>query len=190
MPDRHHRGARGAAEKMRRFVAGIVFAALSVIGTAGILAAQSPTPPAASGPVSDLNQLMRGLFFPHSNVVFLTQRQDPGAIKWAAEPSASTDPLTGVFGSWQAVENSALVIAEAADLLMTPGRKCSNGRDVPLTKPDWVRMVNQLREAGLVAYKAAQTKDREKMIMASDVLNTSCAECHNKYRNRAASRCQ
>jgi hypothetical protein len=73
---------------------------------------------------------------------------------------------------------------------MTPGRKCSNGRDVPLAKPGWAELVNQLREAGMSAYKAAQSKDRDKMIQASDVLNQACSDCHNKFRPRAiANRC-
>ena len=167
---------------------GLLCAAVLCAGFAGVLAAQSPPP--VKAPVADLNQLMRGLFFPHSNVVFATQRQNPADIKQASEPSTSSDPFTGVFGKWEAVENSALTLTEAADLLLVPGRKCSNGRAVPVANPDWVRLVNQLREAGMVAYKAAQTKSQEKMIDASEVLNTACAECHNKYRNRAASRCQ
>jgi hypothetical protein len=149
--------------------------------------------PKAPAPAADLNQLMRSLFFPHSNVVFFTQRYDPAEVKPASEPSASTDPLTGVFGGWGAVESSALTMADAADLLMTPGRKCSNGRDVPLGNADWAQLVNGLREASLAAYKAALTKNRDKMLEASDVLATSCSNCHNKYRpgsnaNRCASR--
>ena len=156
---------------------------------AGLLTAQSP--PRATAPAANLNQLMRGLFFPHANVIFATQRINPAEVKRAPEPSTSTDPLTGVFGSWEAVENSALVLTESADLLMTPGRKCSNGRDVPLAKPEWAQLVNQLRAAAMVAYKAAQSKDLEKMIEATDVLNTSCSECHNKFRPRTiANRCQ
>ncbi len=162
-----------------------LLAASAFVVLAGSLTAQSQAPPA------NLNQLMRGLFFPQSNVVFATQRQDPAEIKRAPEPAASTDPLTGVFGSWEAVENSALVLTESAGLLMTPGRKCSNGRDVPIAKPEWAKLVNQLREAGIVAYKAAQSKDMENMIKASDVLNTACMECHNKFRPRLiANRCQ
>jgi hypothetical protein len=154
--------------------------------------AQSPprAPAPATAPAANLNQLMRSLFFPHSNVVFFTQRYDPADVKRAQEPSASTDPLTGVFGNWEAVENSALTLADAADLLLTPGRKCSNGRDVPLANPDWAQLVNGLREAGMVAYKAALTKDRDNMIKASDVLAESCSNCHNKYRPTAnANRC-
>lgn len=163
--------------------------AVAIAGTlfAGCVLAQ-PAPPA---PAADLNRLMRSLFFPHSNVVFFTQRFDPSEVKRASEPSSSSDPLTGVFGGWEAVENSALTLVDAADLLMTAGRKCSNGRDVPIGKPDWVQFVNGLREAGMVAYKAALTKDRDNMIKASDTLATSCSNCHNKYRPRVdARRCQ
>lgn len=152
----------------------------------GFMMAQ--TPEKSAKPAADLNQLMRGLFFPHSNVVFDTQRHDPAQIKRAPEPSASPDPLTGIFGGWDAVENSALVLIEGADLLMTPGRVCSNGREVPLQNPDWAKLVENMRQAGKVAYDAARTKNIDKMFEASDVLNVACADCHNRYRR--ANRCQ
>lgn len=184
MQDRHHRRARRA---------GLITVAIAAVLGAGFLMAQ-PAPKASSqtgAPAANLNQLMRALFFPNSNVVFFTQRFDPAEVKPAAEPSTSTDPLTGVFGGWGAVEDSALTLADAADLLMTPGRKCSNGRDVPLGNADWAQMVNGLREASMFAYKAALTKDRDKMLEASDVLAASCANCHNKYRlGAAANRCR
>jgi hypothetical protein len=173
----------------RLLPAALVAAAFAGFVFTGLVAAQSA--PKATAPAADLNQLMRGLFFPNANVVFSTQIHDPAEIKMTLEPSASTDPLTSVFGNWEAVQNSALVLSDAADLLMTPGRKCSNGRDVPLAKADWAQFVNELREAGMVAYKAAQSKDKDNMIKASDVLNTSCQDCHGKYRPRAsAGRCQ
>ena len=161
---------------------------IAAVLCAGFLLAQPApqTPPAAN-----LNQLMRSLFFPHSNVVFFTQRYDPAAVKPASEPSGSTDPLTGVFGGWEAVENAALTLADSADLLMTAGRKCSNGRDVPLANADWAQMVKVLREASMVAYKAALTKNQDNMLMASEVLAASCSNCHSKYRpGAAANRCR
>src|SRR5580692_8989033 len=177
---------RGASMNIDRFVTRLLPAALVAAAFAGLVAAQSA--PKATAPAADLNQLMRGLFFPNANVVFSTQIHDPAEIKMTQEPSASTDPLTSVFGNWEAVENSALILSDAADLLMTPGRKCSNGKDVPLAKADWVQFVADLRAAGVVAYKAALTKDQDNMLKASDVLNTSCQNCHNKY--RARNRCQ
>jgi hypothetical protein len=171
-----------------RLVSGPVTVVMAAVLCVGFLMAQSS--PRATAPAANLNQLMRSLFFPHSNVVFFTQRYDPMDVKRASEPSGSTDPLTGVFGGWEAVENSALTMADAADLLMTPGRKCSNGRDVPLANTDWAPLVNGLREASMAAYKAALTKDRDKMIEASDVLAASCSNCHNKYRpGSTANRC-
>jgi hypothetical protein len=176
--------------KINRLVTGLLATAAAAVVFAGFLTAQS-SPGAKAAPSANLNQLMRGLYFPNANVIFSTQIHNPADSRTAAEPSASTDPLTSVFGSWEAVENSALVLSDSADMLMTPGRKCSNGRDVPVGKPDWAQFVTELREAGIVAYKAAQSKDHDSMIKASDVLNTSCADCHNKYRPRAtANRCQ
>jgi hypothetical protein len=172
--------------KIKRFATTLMSVALAAILFAGFLMAQS-SPPTAP-PVATLNQLMRGLFFPHSNVVFSTQGQNPAEIKRALLPSASTDPLTGIFGGWESVENSALTIVEGADLLMTPGRTCSNGKEVPVKAADWAKFVDQVREAGKAAYQAAKTKDMDKMIDASEVLNTACANCHGKYRARV--RCQ
>jgi hypothetical protein len=166
-------------QRAKRFL--IALAGMVMLG-GGYLMAQ------AAKPSADVNQLMRALFFPNSNVVFLTQRQDPDEIKRASEPSAATDPLMSVFNGWGAVENSALTISDSADLLMTPGRVCSNGKPAPIAEAEWVRFVNQLRDAGKVAYEAAKTKNQEKMLDASDVLNTSCANCHNRYRR--AVRCQ
>ncbi len=188
MQDGHNQQARRAEIKVNRFMPAPVIVAVVAVLCAGFLMAQSSPPPKAIAPAANLNQLMRGLFFPNSNTVFFTQRYDPAEVKRADEPSGSTDPLTGVFGGWEAVENSALTLADSADLLMTPGRKCSNGRYVPVANADWAQLVNGLRDASMVSYKAALTKDRDKLIMASEVLATSCSNCHNKYRSRV--RCQ
>jgi hypothetical protein len=174
--------------QVNRFRPGPPIVALAAVLCAGFLMAQSSPSPKAPAPAANLNQLMRALFFPNSNTVFFTQRYDPAEVKRADEPSGSTDPLTGVFGGWEAVENSALTLADSSDLLMTAGRVCSNGKNVPVGNADWAQLVNGLREASMVSYKAALTKDRDKLIMASEVLAASCANCHNKYRARV--RCQ
>lgn len=184
--------------KMSRFITRPVTIAIAAFLSAGFLAAQSSPQPAVpgatagpAGPAANLNQLMRVLFFPLSNVVFFPQRYNPAEVKMANEPSGSTDPLTGVFGGWEAVENSALTIEDAADLLLTPGRKCSNGRDVPIANADWAKLVNGLREAGAASYKLALTKDMDNMLKAADILATSCSNCHNKYRpGNTANRCR
>lgn len=145
--------------------------------------ASKPAPRAGQTPAS-LAQLMRGILFPNSNVIFAAQSQDPSAIKPDAEPTQSPNPLTSSFGGWQAVENSSLALEEAATLLTIPGRLCSNGRPVPIQNADWAKFVQGLRDAGAAAYKAAQSKNQDKILDAADVVTTACANCHNVYREK------
>jgi hypothetical protein len=135
---------------------------------------------------------MRGTFYPSSNVVFSAQDANPNQVPRAKDPNMATDLLTSIFGKWAAVENSALAIAEEASLLSVPGRKCSNGVEVPVTNPDWIKFVQELKDAGMSAYAAAQTMDQDKMIETAGVLTNACAHCQNKYREKRnpADRCK
>src|SRR5262245_47468399 len=98
--------------------------------------AQEPSPQAGAGdsatakytPKAEANllQIMRGVMFPESNVLFAGQ-MDVSKVPQAKQPAISTDLLTSSFGGWQAVENSALALAESSNLLVVPGRSCANG---------------------------------------------------------------
>jgi hypothetical protein len=150
--------------------------------------AQAPAPPVRA----TLNQLMRGTFYPTSNVFFAAQDLNPADVPRAKDPNMATDLLTSIFGKWEAVENSALALSELADLLMRPGQKCSNGLDVPVANPDWAKFVQGLRDAGSTAYAAAKTKDQDKIIDAAGVMTKACANCHVRYREKRnpADRCK
>jgi hypothetical protein len=142
---------------------------------------------------ANLAQLMRGIMFPNSNVIFFAQDKNPADVKPSAEQSASTDPLSGSFGGWAAVENSSLALTEAANLLTIPGRVCSNGRPVPVKDAEWLKYVQGLREAGIAAYKAAQSKSNDNMLDAAGVVTEACSNCHNRYREKpggVADRCK
>jgi hypothetical protein len=152
--------------------------------------AQSPAPGAAvttpALPVpATVAQLMKGTLYPASNVVFAAQELNPAEVPRAKDPNMATDLLTSSYGKWEAIENSALAIAEVANLLTLPGRKCANGLELPLKNADWAKFVQQLRDAGMTAYAAAQTKSQDKMIDVADVLTTACQNCHVKYRQKA-----
>jgi hypothetical protein len=158
------------------------------------LPAQTPSKAAATMQVqTDLNRLMRGVFYPPSNVVFSAQSDNPAEAKRVPgqDPSLATDPLVSTFGGWQAVENAALALTESANLLLIPGRNCANGLPVPINSPDWPKFVQELRDAAMKAFQAAQSKDQDKMVEAADTLSASCASCHKKWREkRAADRCK
>jgi hypothetical protein len=164
-----------------------VFTASLLLAASGLsLIAQSPTPDAPQQVHADLNQLMRGILYPAANVVFSAQADNPGEIKFIPghDPNMSTDPLTSSFGGWVAVENAALALAESANLLTIAGRNCSNGVPAPTKDPAWVAFVQQLRDAGMKAYKAAQAKELDKMTDIADAVNAPCAGCHRKWRDR------
>jgi len=158
------------------------------------LIAQTPSTDAPQQIHANLNQLMRGVLYPAANVVFSAQADDPAEVKFIPghDPSMSTDPLTSAFGGWQAVENAALALAESANLLVIPGRSCSNGVPVPTKDPAWVTFVQQLRDESMKSFKAAQAKDQNKLIELSEALNASCEGCHRKWRGRGgpANRCK
>ncbi len=174
---------------MRRTVLTLFF----TLATWLSLTAQTSPPTARQEVHASLNQLMQGVLYPAANVVFYPQFEDPGETKPAPgnDPAMATDPLVSVFGGWQAIENAALALTESANLLLIPGRVCSNGAAVPITDPAWPMFVQELRDAGLQAYAAAKAKDRDKMIELSNTVNDACAHCHRKWRPRtAANRCK
>jgi hypothetical protein len=158
------------------------------------LMAQTPSTNSAQEVHADLNRLMRGVLYPAANVVFFAQAENPADAKpnTGQDPSMSTDPLTSTFGGWQAIENASLALAESANLLLIPGRVCSNGAPAPIKDAAWATFVQQLRDAGMKAYTAAQAKDQEKMIDIAGTLNAACAGCHRKWRDRKtpANRCK
>jgi Rieske Fe-S protein len=152
-------------------------------GTAAPPARGGAAPASAPQAHANLNQVMRGILFPNSNVVFAVQSDDPTKQKGPREPSAATDPLTGLYGGWEAVENSSLAIAEAANLLVIP-RRCSNGRMAPVQNADWQKFVQGLRDVGMEGFKVAQKKDQDAIVEFTDKMSVTCANCHDVYRDK------
>lgn len=151
--------------------------------------AQPPAAPAPSAPATKpygtLAQMMRGIPFPNSNIIFDTQSTDPAAAQKPAEAGApATQQYSGVYGGWQAVENAALALQETANLLSVPGRMCENGRPAPVDQEDFKKWAQGLADAGAAAYKAAQSKNMDAMVDVSGTVADACAACHEKYRDK------
>lgn len=171
----------------------IALSILMIGSVAGQATKQAATKQATPSRVpATLGQLMKGIIYPASNVIFAAQTQNPAEIKPAADPAMSPNLLTSTYGKWDAVENSSLALAEAASLLTTSGRKCSNGVDMPLKNPDWAKLVQALRDAGLASFKAAQSKNQDNIVTAAGDVSAACENCHEKYREKPnlADRCR
>lgn len=155
---------------------------------AGLVAA---APSAAQGrvypPLGNMAQLMRGIFFPNSNLIFTVQTRDPGA---PAKPTADNpnagfsfvDWGAGIYGGWELVDNAALALADASPLMLAPGIRCENGRLAPVTEPEWIKYTEELIAVSRRVYRLSQTRNQEAVAEATGDLSDACAACHGVYR--------
>jgi len=119
---------------------------------AGAAMAQAPT----FQPVGTVHQIMLGIVKPTSDIIFAI----PGK-----KPATDAD--------WATVQNAALTLAEAGNLLMLPGRAKDNG--------EWVKDAKALVSAGSDAFKAANAKDAKALEDIGDKIEDTCEACHGKY---------
>lgn len=160
------------------------------IRSAGVLSlllvsacARQPAAPAAQIH-GNLNQVMRGILFPNSNVLFDAQETDPGAPPEPSDTGIPANPYANVYGGWEAIENASIALYESANLIQLPGRTCQNGKPVPLGEDAFQNGLRVLRETSLYAYTVAQAKDRDAILDMTEKLSAACATCHDVYRDR------
>jgi mono/diheme cytochrome c family protein len=164
--------------------------ALVAANPAPVAAAASPTFPVTG----TLNQVMRGILFPSSNVLFDVQTRDPGAGPkggTARGDATTTSSRYGdVYAPWLVVDAAAISIAEIGPVLMQP-RRCENGKAAPVDRADWKQYVQGVVEAGRAAYRASQTRSQDAVSEATNTISDACANCHRVYRDvpSAAMRC-
>ena len=139
-------------------------------------------------PQANLAQLMRGILFPSSNLIFNVQGQDPGEQKIGWQPGTSDFSWVswgaGIYSGWELVDYAAMAIVESAPLLVMPGRRCENGKPVPVDRADWIQFTSLMAESGRVAYKASQSRNRDAVIEATNVIADACLQCHERYRDK------
>ena len=126
---------------------GLLFALLAVAAMA-----QAP----GFQPVGTVRQIMLGIVAPTSDVIFKIPNQAPKDEK-----------------EWATVQNSALTLAEAGNLLLMPGRAKDNG--------DWTKFSKALITQGSKAFKAANAKDAKPLEDIGNDIDDVCETCHAKY---------
>jgi mono/diheme cytochrome c family protein len=146
------------------------------------------TPPSSRAPTGTLNQLMRGIFFHNSNLIFSVQEMEPADLPPKPPPSRP-DGLTTfdwglmIYTGWPAVENAASSIADASTLLLQPGLRCENGRAAPVTEPDWIRLTERMIAVAKRTTRLAQTQSKEAVSEYTLDLSNACNACHLTYRD-------
>ena len=143
-------------------------------------------------PLGNMAQLMRGIFFPNSNLIFTVQTRDPSAPAPPPPPASAgnqsagfsfVDWGVGIYPGWQLVDNAAVALADAAPLMLTPGIRCENGRLAPVTDPDWIKFTEQMIAVARKTYRASQSRSQDAVSEATGDLSDACAACHQAYRD-------
>jgi mono/diheme cytochrome c family protein len=148
--------------------------------------------PAAAGaiplaPSANMAQLMRGITFPNANILFNGQIRD-----YSDERPAPPVPFdyykwgSTVYFGWQAADQAALALVESTPLFLVPGRRCENGRPVPVERDDWKQYTQALIDVAQEAYRAVLTRKVDAVAEIAERLNDTCANCHMVYRDGAA----
>ncbi len=146
---------------MRRgYIPFAVAVLVSVVALGAQIACTQAAPPPPPKPASDATvlQVMRGIVFPASNVVFAAQSDDPEKVVKAEDPATATDPLKSAYGGWEAVTNAGLALSEATTLLELP-RSCSDGKPAPIDQETWKQGITQLKAAGAAASGCRQGEE-------------------------------
>jgi mono/diheme cytochrome c family protein len=137
---------------------------------------------------ANLAQFMRAVTFPNANIIFNTQLYDPGKEK-PKMPIPYDYVLWGktVYYGWEAVDEAILALRDTSPMLLLPGRRCQNGRPVPMQNADYQQAVKDLVAFTDELWKAAQTRNQETVSDLSEKLNDTCANCHKVYRDVSVS---
>ncbi len=175
-------------------VSGILLALTLPLATPVHAQTTSNPPPTPNWAVTgDLLELMRGLYFPAANMIFNVQTADPAQKKPVAGDTASGGAGfdfvqwgAGLYEGWEYVDYAAAMLAESSPLLLTPGRLCSNGKPMPVDRPDWVQYTNEMLVAARKSYKLSKARNQEAVADSTNDLTEACLSCHRVYRDRRA----
>ena len=80
-------------------------------------------------PMGNLAQVMRGILFPNSNILFDVQSIDPANPPPADAGGGATARFSGIYAGWQVVENAAIALGESND--------CGPAYRVPQRQSPW-----------------------------------------------------
>jgi cytochrome c556 len=168
---------------------------LTVLTAAGCNRATEATPAAAAMPpfVTEhtIKDLMLNVIDTNADVVWLsvtTVASDKGLVE--------TRPTTDA--EWARVRQGAVTLAEAANLLMIPGRHVARPHEKSETpgvelepaemeelinkdRPAFYKHAKALYDAAMLAVEAIDKKDADRVFEVGENIDQACEQCHRSY---------
>jgi hypothetical protein len=137
--------------------------AAMLVGALGC--AEPPKPPPFTA-TADVRQLMARVLEPAADVYW-------DAVGSVEDSTGVTALYPRTPEAWDAVRNSAYVVAESGNLLMMPPRARDQG--------EWMALSVAMIKAGQQAIKAAEARDTSAVFNAGADLYDTCTACHSRY---------
>ena len=153
-------------------------------------AATQPRAAAASAykPSATVKDLMDWIVIPSSEALF-------NAVGTTTGPNGSEDKAPKTDADWAEVRQRALLLAEAGNLLMVPGRHVAGAKDksnnpgselepaqmdalVAKSPVVFAQKAAGIRAAALIALKAIDARDVEGLSNAGGDIDEACESCH------------
>ncbi|HEX5106925.1 MAG TPA: hypothetical protein VFV95_00700 [Vicinamibacterales bacterium] len=168
-------------------------ASLLVLSLATACRQPAPDPPASPPylPTATIKDLMQSVVDTNADVVWLSV-STVASEKGLVETAPKTDE------EWATVRHGAIALAEAANLLMMPGRHVARPGEKSETpgvelepeemealinkdRDTWYKRAAALHDAALVALKAIEAKDADKVFQVGSQIEEACENCHSHY---------
>jgi cytochrome c556 len=182
---------------MRRISPSLLYslALLTALTAAGCNRTTEATPAAAAMPPfiteHTIKDLMLNVIDTNADVVWLsvtTVASDKGLVE--------TRPTTDA--EWAKVRQGAVTLAEAANLLMIPGRHVARPHEKSETpgvelepaemeelinkdRPAFYKHAKALYDAAMLAVEAIDKKDADRVFEVGENIDQACEQCHRSY---------
>lgn len=151
------------------FVFGVAFAVVGARDMRRAPDVSAASPAAAIPPLATTGQIMTAIVTPASNAIFQS-----------VQTNVTQKGVEEIFprneDEWAALGAQAAVLGEAGTMLMTEGRA--------VDRNDWITMSQAMVDAAKQTLKAVQDKKPEDVLTAGERVNTSCDNCHERYRRQ------
>src|SRR5688572_31660457 len=150
------------------FVSGIGF--VIAAGRTARSAAPAAGPAAPAVPtIGTVKHVMLAMTMPNAAAIW-------DSVSTIVDEKGVTENQPRTDEEWAAVEASAAILAESANMMLTPDRAVDRG--------DWAKHAVALRDSANTAVAAAQKKDPAGILAVGEVINQSCDACHERYQRQ------
>ena len=167
---------------------------LLVLGLTGACGSQPQPQPASVPeyrPTTTVRELMQAVIAPSATVIW-----DAVETSTTAKGVEHKEPRTDA--DWETVRRSAVMLVEASNLLLIPGRPIArpeeraDAPDVELhpaeiatlvdrSRPDWVQKAHALHDAARVLLSSIEKKDVKGLFDNGAAVYNTCESCHRTY---------